>query len=189
MADYVTVNVSSPNTPGLRKLQQRAALDELLGVLVAQRPLSRNGSPLPLLVKIAPDLGEGELDAILDVALARGIEGLVVCNTTIARDGLRSLLAREAGGLSGAPLRDSAEALLQACHRRVGSRLTLIGVGGIANAEDAWRRIRAGASLIQLYTGFIYQGPSLPGTILHGLSQRLASEGAGSIGEVVGADS
>jgi len=187
LADYATINVSSPNTPGLRALQQRAELDALCAALLEARPRGRHGRPLPLLLKIAPDLEDRDLDDVLDVALGRGLDGLVVANTTVSRPGLRSPLASEAGGLSGPPLRARVDALIAACHARGGGRLPLVGVGGIASAEDAWRRLLLGASLVQLYTGFVYQGPALPGRILAGLEARRRRFGVERLEQVIGA--
>ncbi len=187
LSDYAVVNISSPNTAGLRALQQRGQLDELCAALLAARPRSRRGQPLPLLLKIAPDLTDAELDDILDVALARGLDGLVVSNTTTAREGVRSPLAGEAGGLSGAPLRARSDALLAACFARAGRRLALVGVGGVFTAEHAWRKLLAGASLVQVYTGFVYRGPALPGQILAGLQQRLERFGLSRLDDVIGA--
>jgi dihydroorotate dehydrogenase len=186
LADYAVVNVSSPNTPGLRSLQGRSHVDALCAALLAARPRGRHGRPLPLLLKIAPDLDAEGLDDLLDVALARGLDGLVVSNTTVTRDGLRSPVAEEVGGLSGAPLLGRADALLAACRARVGDRLVLVGVGGIFDAEDAWRKLLLGASLVQVYTGFVYRGPALPAAILDGLRRRLERFGLRHLDAAIG---
>ena len=184
LADYVTVNVSSPNTPGLRGLQNRDELARLLETLVA----ARGSIPVPLLLKIAPDLDEAALDAIAEVALAAGIEGLIVSNTTIARPDLQSPHRGEAGGLSGRPLFVLSTEVLRQMRRRVGSRLVLVGVGGIASGADAYAKIRAGASLVQLYTALAYQGPGLVSRIKRELLDCLVRDGFGSVGEAVGLD-
>ena len=184
LADYLTVNVSSPNTPGLRALQGRAPLAALLGAIVAALP-----APRPVLVKIAPDLDEAGLDAVVETALAAGAAGLIIANTSIARPpGLRSRHAGEAGGLSGRPLLPRACALLARAHAVAGGRLVLVGCGGVASGADALAMIRAGASLVQLYTGFAYAGPALIPRLIAELANRLRAEGFRSITEAVGAD-
>jgi dihydroorotate dehydrogenase len=173
-ADYLVVNVSSPNTPGLRELQAVARLRPLLRAVreAADRTAPRR---VPLLVKIAPDLTDDDIDAVADLAVELGLDGIVATNTTIARDGLVSdpRLADEAGGLSGAPLKQRSLDVLKRLHDRVGDRLVLISVGGIETADDAWERLRAGATLIQAYTGLIYGGPLWPHKIHRGLADRL----------------
>ena len=188
LVDFVTVNVSSPNTPGLRDLQGEAFLDDLLASVVAARDAS--GSPAAVLLKIAPDIALEGLDAMTATALRRGIQGLVVSNTTIARPATlaESALARETGGLSGRPLFGPATRLLAETYLRVGDRIPLVGVGGIDSAEAAWTKIRAGARLVQLYSALVYEGPGLVGTIKRGLSQRLRAEGLTSLAPVVGRD-
>ncbi|MET8149554.1 quinone-dependent dihydroorotate dehydrogenase [Actinoplanes sp. NPDC049668] len=154
-ADYIAVNVSSPNTPGLRTLQDKAAIGALLGALVGR---------VPVLVKIAPDLTDEAVAELLEVCLARGAAGVIATNTTLARDGLAEAdrpRAAEAGGLSGRPLTARAREVVRFVHAETGGRLPIIGVGGIAEPDDAARMLDAGASLVQLYTGFIYRGPSL----------------------------
>jgi dihydroorotate dehydrogenase len=184
-ADFITVNVSSPNTPGLRDLQRRAPLDELLRQLMAAREAA--GARPPLLLKIAPDLTPQERADIAGVALDRGIDGLVVANTTVARPaGLRSRYAQETGGLSGRPLFAPSTALLAEMRRLTQGRLTLVGVGGVASAEDAYAKIRAGASLVQLYTALVFAGPRLVGEIKTGLAALLQRDGFASVAAAVG---
>ena len=184
LADYVVVNVSSPNTPGLRALQGRAALDDLLGRLAE----ARSGDPAPVFLKIAPDLTEAEIVLIVEAALAHRIDGLIVSNTTLERPAsLKSTQAGEAGGLSGAPLRDLAlQALIHAAGAAEG-RLPLIAVGGIASGADAWARIRAGASAIQIYSALIYDGPGLIEAIKRDLAARLRAEGFSTVSEAASA--
>ncbi len=184
LADYLVVNVSSPNTPGLRDLQARAVLEDLLGQLLATR--AKTGASVPLLVKIAPDLSPEECADIAAVALATGIDGIVVANTTVARPpGLRS---REAGGLSGRPLFAPSTALLGEMYCLTEGRLPLIGVGGVASAADAYAKIRAGASLVQLYTALVFAGPALLGHIKTGLAELLRRDGFASVADAIGAD-
>jgi dihydroorotate dehydrogenase len=170
-ADYLAINVSSPNTVGLRRLQARDALEDLLKVLISERDTlhEHSGRRSPLLLKLAPDLSESELEDALQVALACGIDGLIATNTTIERDGLHSARAGEAGGLSGAPLaRRSLEITRWICKRTEG-RLPLISVGGIFSPAQALERLEAGAALVQVYTGLIYAGPALPSQIINNL--------------------
>ncbi len=182
LADYVTVNVSSPNTPGLRGLQNREELSRLLDSLTALR----GGTPKPILLKIAPDLDDHALDEIADVVRTSGIEGLIVSNTTIARPALSSPLARESGGLSGKPLYEPSTAVLRGMRLRLGQSVVLIGVGGIASGEDAYGKIKAGASLVQLYTALVYQGPGLVARIKQELLACLARDGHASLADAVG---
>jgi len=185
LADYFVVNVSSPNTPGLRDLQRRAPLEALLRRVMAARDAA--GCRSPLLVKIAPDLTTEEREDIAAVALDTGIDGIIIANTTLARPpGLASPSTAEAGGLSGRPLLGPSTELLADIHRLTGGRLPLIGVGGVAGAEDAYAKIRAGASLVQLYTALVFAGPSLVATIKRGLAQLLHANGFASIGAAVG---
>ena len=180
-ADYLVVNVSSPNTPGLRDLQEVGALGAILAAVAAV-------APRPLLVKIAPDLAPDDVDAVVDLALERGLAGVVVSNTTVAREGLRSpaRLAAEAGGLSGRPLRGPSTALVRRVAARAAGRLTVVGVGGVFTADDAWEKLAAGASLVQVYTGFVYGGPRTAWRINRGLLERMEREGVRFIAEVVG---
>jgi dihydroorotate dehydrogenase len=190
-ADYVVVNVSSPNTPGLRDLQEAGPLAAILDALdevAAERLSGRAGTAPPVLVKLAPDLEGGQIDAVVDLARARGLAGVVVTNTTLARDGLASppeLVARE-GGLSGAPLRARATEVVRRVASRAGGDLVVIGVGGVFTADDAWEKLAAGASLVQVYTGFVYGGPHTPRAIASGLLARMDREGVGSVAEIVG---
>lgn len=167
-ADYLAINISSPNTVGLRQLQGHAALEGLLTQLHAQRQFEekRLEKRLPLLVKLAPDLSENELNDAVDVILATHMDGIIVTNTTLAREELRSKHRDETGGLSGSPLRLRSEAVLCQVVKRVDGRIPIVSVGGIMNPEDAKRRLELGAALIQIYTGLIYQGPGLVKRIL-----------------------
>ncbi len=191
-ADYLVVNVSSPNTPGLRDLQAVSALAPLLAAVRAEADRARPLDRVPLLVKLAPDLADADLDAVADLALGLDLDGIIATNTTIARAGLRSLpdgvTACGAGGLSGAPLRARALAVLARLRARVGARLTLIGVGGIEAPEDAWARIRAGASLVQVYTGFIFEGPLLARRLALGLGALATRDGFARVQDAVGVD-
>lgn len=183
--DYLTVNVSSPNTPGLRALQSRAALTELLSAVQAARRV-----PVPVLVKIAPDLTEGDLEDIIRAVIDTQVAGIIVSNTTIARPAdLPPHLASEAGGLSGVPLFVPSTEMLRRAYRLVGDAIPLVGVGGIASADDAYAKIRAGASLVQLYTALIYQGPGLVRRIKAGLAARLRADGFARIEDAIGIDS
>jgi dihydroorotate dehydrogenase len=190
LADYLVVNVSSPNTPGLRDLQ---AVERLRPLLLAVREALDRASPgkrIPLLVKIAPDLADADVDAVADLALELRLDGIIATNTTISREGLRTDARRVAelgaGGVSGAPLKARSLAVLERLRSRVGDRLVLISAGGIATVDDAWERIRAGATLLQLYTALIYEGPSLPRRLAAGLAARAESEGFQSVQQAVG---
>ncbi|HEX3500371.1 MAG TPA: quinone-dependent dihydroorotate dehydrogenase [Stellaceae bacterium] len=190
LADYLVVNISSPNTPGLRELQRRREVTVLIERLLAARRAAVPHKPPPLLVKIAPDLTEEERADLAEVALTSGIDGLIVSNTTVARPpGLRGGNAHEPGGLSGKPLFAPSTALLAEMHRRTKGRVTLIGVGGVASGTDAYAKIRAGASLVQLYTGLIYQGPALVARIKSELAARLRRDGFASVAAAVGTGS
>ena len=186
-AGYLTVNVSSPNTPGLRQLQAGAVLDDLLARAVDARDRAKLRKPL--LLKIAPDLSLQELDELVLVARKRGIDGMIVSNTTVSRSKeLRDPNAREEGGLSGKPLFALSTWMLSETYKRVENAFPLVGVGGIDTADAAWRKIRAGAALVQLYTALTYKGFGLVQSIKSGLSERLARGGHRSLAEVVGAD-
>lgn len=182
VADYLTINISSPNTPGLRGLQDEGALDELLAAVQAVR------SRKPVFLKVAPDLADGYHERIVRVAIDRGVDALIVSNTTVSRPALKSRFANEAGGLSGAPLKALALDALRKFRAASGGEMPLIGVGGIANADEAWERIRAGASLIQLYSAMVYEGPGIARRIADGLAARLKREGFASIAEAVGTE-
>lgn len=186
-ANYITINISSPNTPGLRDLQARDALDDLLARSMAARDEARVRRPV--LLKLAPDLALADLDDAVEVALARGVDGLIVSNTTITRPpGLSGASVSETGGLSGAPLFRRATWMLAEAARRVEGRIPLVGVGGVHSAETAVAKIRAGASLVQIYTALIYEGPALLGAIKTGLLAELDREGAADLGALVGRD-
>lgn len=190
-ADYVTVNISSPNTEGLRALQERESLDALLGALASSRArlAEAQGRRVPLLLKIAPDLDGAQQEAIAEVALARGMDGLIISNTTVARpQSLKDGNARQAGGLSGTPLFAPSTELLRAMYRLTQGRIPLVGVGGIGSGADAYAKIRAGASLVQLYSALVYQGFGLVGAIHAQLAQCLARDGFVSVQQAVGAD-
>jgi dihydroorotate dehydrogenase len=190
---YFVVNVSSPNTPGLRELQERGPLTALLRALAEKNAelAARHGAePRPILLKIAPDLSERQVAAIVEMTQEVPIAGLVATNTTISRDGLRTPAARVAaagaGGLSGAPLTERSRRLVADLYRRTDGRLPIVGVGGIMSGEDAWQMIRAGASLVQVYTGFVYGGPGFVRSINRHLLRRLTESGRRSLDEVVG---
>jgi dihydroorotate dehydrogenase len=185
LADFVVANVSSPNTPGLRGLQGKDELTALLATLVE----ARGSGKKPILLKIAPDLDTHALDDIAEVVLASGIDGMVVTNTTVDRPAtLKSRYAAESGGLSGKPLMEPSTRVLAEVRRRVGSKLVLIGVGGVTTGEDAYRKIRAGASLVQLYTAMVYQGGSLVPKIKRDLLKCLERDGFACVAEAVGKD-
>jgi dihydroorotate dehydrogenase len=186
-ADIITVNVSSPNTPGLRDLQGEESLGEVLDAIVT----ARVGLPRtpPILVKIAPDLADESLGPIVNACLKRGVAGLIVSNTTLARpDSLRSKHRGEAGGLSGAPLLGRSTEMLRRVARIARGRLTLIGVGGVATGADALAKIKAGASLVQLYSAFAYAGPALIPRLKRELSEALAREGFGNVTDAIGVE-
>lgn len=185
LADFIVVNVSSPNTPGLRDLQAVESLRPLLRAV-------QGSVDVPVLVKIAPDLSDEDVDAVADLAVELGLAGIVATNTTISRSGLRTpdaeVTAIGAGGLSGAPVADRSLEVLRRLYARVGGRLALISVGGIETTDQAWERILAGASLIQGYTGFIYGGPFWMRRIHKGLAQRVRAAGYSSLADAVGAE-
>lgn len=193
-ARYLVVNVSSPNTPGLRTLQGAGPLRALLGAVVER--VGRNASAAgaagacPVLVKLSPDLTDPQVEEAVSIAIESGAAGIVATNTTTSREGLtasaRHLESIGAGGISGAPVASRARAMVARIHAATGGSVPIIGVGGIFSADDAWEMIRAGASLVQVYTGFIYQGPELPRRINEGLLARIRREGARSLDEVVG---
>jgi dihydroorotate dehydrogenase len=183
-ADYLVVNVSSPNTPGLRDLQ---AVEHLRPLLTAVREAADRVADrrVPLLVKIAPDLADEDVDAVADLALELGLDGIIATNTTVARDGLNSPpeLTKETGGLSGAPLKARSLEVLRRLRARTGDRLVLISVGGVETADDVWERVRAGATLVQGYTGMIYGGPLWAYRVHRSLARRLRGSAFRSISD------
>ena len=186
LAQYLVINVSSPNTPGLRTLQSRDALADLLGQCLAAR--AETGMKPPLLLKVAPDLTDEDKADIAAVVLDSGIDGLIVSNTTLARPTtIPPALAAEAGGLSGRPLLEPSTKVLGEFYQLLGGRLPLIGVGGVSSGADAYAKIRAGAALVQLYSALAYQGPGLVGKIKVELAQRLMEDGYAHVGDAVGA--
>ncbi|HYQ40340.1 MAG TPA: quinone-dependent dihydroorotate dehydrogenase [Polyangiaceae bacterium] len=191
LADYLVVNVSSPNTPGLRNLQTVELLRPLLSSVKAE--LAKISPRRPLLVKIAPDLDDADIDAIADLALELELDGIIATNTTISRAGLQSSAAQVeacgAGGLSGPILKARSLEVLKRLYAKVGRRLTLISVGGIETADDAWARLCAGASLVQIYTGFVYRGPLVVWSLQRGLSRLLRASKFRTIAEAVGSES
>ena len=194
LADFFVVNVSSPNTPNLRQLQDRAALDEILSALQEVNAAAAGPSkPKPILVKVAPDLTFEALDEILELVSPRCIAGIVATNTTIARPDSADAASRrtyaETGGLSGKPLRARSTEIIRHLHRQTRGALPIIGVGGIFNAADAWEKITAGASLVQVYTGLVYEGPSIAGDIVRGLVERLREHSFNSLSQAVGISS
>jgi len=191
LVDFFVVNVSSPNTPNLRQLQDKAALDEILAALQqVNTKQAKSAKPKPLLVKVAPDLTFEALDEILELVGPRQLAGLVATNTTIARPATDDARCRrtyaEAGGLSGRPLRDRSTEVIRHLFRQTKGKVPLIGVGGIASAADAWEKITAGASLVQVYSGLVYEGPGLVGEIARGLRWRMETEGMKEIRSAVG---
>jgi dihydroorotate dehydrogenase len=190
LADYFVINVSSPNTPGLRALQARESLSQLLDAVLDTRArrTAPGARPVPLLLKIAPDLDSGERRAIAEVAVARGIDGMIVSNTTLARPELRDAARGESGGLSGAPLFAPSTALLAEMYRLTEGRLVLVGVGGVGSGRDAYTKIRAGASLVQVYTALVFDGPGLVVRIGRELAALLRADGFVSVADAVGAD-
>ncbi len=186
-ADYLVVNISSPNTPGLRQLQERAALDGLLRACVNRLEALAPGKGL--VVKLAPDLEPEALDEAVDVAIAAGVAAIAATNTTLSRAGVEGHpRAGEAGGLSGAPLTARSTEVIRRVARRAAGRVPIIGSGGVMSAEDAWAKLRAGATLVQVYTGFVYGGPGFPSQVNEGLCRLMERDGFRCIDEVIGAD-
>ena len=181
-ADYITINISSPNTPGLRDLQHDAALRDLLAASTAAKGTT------PIFLKVAPDLEPADIDDIARAAIDNRIDALIVNNTPISRPGLRSANAKETGGLSGAPLAALARQRLADFRKATGAAIPLISVGGIDSGAEAYARLRAGASLVQLYTALVYEGPGLPGRILRDLHALLTRDGFATVTDVVGID-
>ncbi len=187
VASYFTINISSPNTPGLRDLHGERELKDLLERVTEARDAARRR--VPLLLKIAPDLDDGAIATTAEIALGSGVEGMIVANTTVARDAVAGEpLAGEAGGLSGAPLYEPSTVVLAKVRRIVGQEMVLVGVGGVDSIETVLGKLKAGADLVQLYTGLVYEGPDLPGRILAALPGRLKDEGAAAIADLVGRD-
>ena len=184
VADYITVNISSPNTPGLRSLQDHGALEVLLGAVVEA---AFAGGP-PVFVKVAPDLAAGDVERIVRASIDHKVAALIVGNTTVSRPPLRSAHASEHGGLSGGPLRPLALDCLRKFRSASGGGIALVGCGGIASVDDAWERIRAGASLVQLYTAMVYQGPGIASRMTAGLQRKLEQSDFASIAEAVGSE-
>lgn len=196
-ADFFVVNVSSPNTPGLRQLQDKAALDEILAALQQSNQKlasasKSNPNPKPILVKLAPDLTFEAIDEILGLIQPRNVAGIVATNTTLARPESKSPLLqkvyKEDGGLSGKPLASRSTEVIRHIARQTGGKVPIIGVGGIFNAEDAWQKICAGACLLQVYTGLVYEGPSICGEIVWGLRRRMEQDKIADLSSVVGRD-
>lgn len=187
-ASYLCVNVSSPNTPDLRALQDEGALTALIDAVVAARAEAACDALPPIFLKLAPDLETADIDAIARIAIDKQLGALVVSNTTISRPQLRSHHAEETGGLSGAPLRTLATERLRDFRKATGGAIPLVGVGGIASAEHAWERIRAGASLVQLYSAMVYEGPGLGARIVRGLEALMRRDGFTSIAEAIGSE-
>ncbi len=189
LADYFTLNVSSPNTPGLRDLQGKAALDDMLGRVAERRAmLEAAAGAHPIFLKVAPDLVDSDVEDIVEAAARHGLDGLIVANTTLARPGsLRGRAKAETGGLSGAPLMAASTALLGRFFEASAGRLTLIGVGGVDSGADAYAKIRAGAAAVQLYTALAYRGPDLVREIKRDLAARLRADGFKTMAEAIGA--
>jgi dihydroorotate dehydrogenase len=184
VADYLAVNISSPNTPGLRALQNHGAIEALLSAVAD----AREPKGPPVFLKVAPDLEKGDAKRLVRAAIDHRIDAIIVANTTVSRPPLQSASAREQGGLSGAPLKSLALDALRQFRSASGGEIPLVGCGGISNADDAWERIRAGASLVQLYTAMVYEGPHIARRIALGLARKLEQSGFGSIAEAVGSE-
>jgi len=185
VADYITVNVSSPNTPGLRDLQNTKSLDDLVAAIQAK---NRELGEKPLLVKIAPDLADEDVDEITDVCIANACAGIIATNTTVSREGIASPIANEMGGLSGKPLHKRSNEVISRIFRRANGTLAVVGVGGVFDASDAFEKIAAGASLVQAYTGFVYGGPTFAADVNQGLVRILNARGFSNVSEAVGID-
>ncbi|CAN7199515.1 quinone-dependent dihydroorotate dehydrogenase [Phenylobacterium sp. LjRoot219] len=186
LASYFTINISSPNTPGLRALQTKAALQELLGRLAETRDALPAQGRVAMFLKVAPDLEEGEVEAIVETVMANGLAGIIVSNTTISRPALKSGFREEAGGLSGAPLKTLSTQKLGEFAQAAAGRLVLIGAGGVASGADAYAKIRAGAAAVQLYSALVYEGPGLVTRIKRELAECLRRDGFASVQEAVG---
>ena len=190
LSDYFTANISSPNTPGLRALQTKAALEELLGRISETREAMKvaSGADYPIFLKVAPDLEDGEVEAIVEAVVDAGLDAIIVSNTTIARpDTLRSAQAKEGGGLSGAPLLEPSTQVLKRFHAAAAGRVALIGAGGITDGAGAYAKIRAGARAVQLYSALVYGGPGLVTRIKRDLAARLRADGFAAVEDAIGA--
>lgn len=187
LGDYFVINVSSPNTPGLRELQEKSKLGEIFKELQRRIYGRLKLDARPLLVKVAPDLELSQLDDVIELCLEHKLAGIIATNTTLSRTGIRTKI-EETGGLSGKPLRDRSTEFIRHISRRSQGKLAIIGVGGIFSAEDAYEKIKAGASLVQVYTGFIYEGPGQPRAINRGLVKLLERDGVKNVSEAVGQD-
>jgi dihydroorotate dehydrogenase len=187
LASYFTINISSPNTPGLRALQTKAALEELLGRLAEVRDGLPAVERVPMFLKVAPDLEAGEVETIVETSFAHGLAGIMVSNTTVSRPPLKSRFREEAGGLSGAPLTALSTQVLREFAQAATGRLALVGVGGIGSGADAYEKIRAGASAVQLYSALVFEGPGLVRRIKRDLAARLRTDGFATISEAIGA--
>ena len=187
LASYFTINISSPNTPGLRALQTKAALEELLGRLAEARDALPPAGRVPMFLKVAPDLEAGEVESIVETSIAPGLAGVMVSNTTVSRPALKSAFREEAGGLSGAPLTTLSTRVLRDFAQASAGRLALVGVGGIGSGAEAYEKLRAGASAVQLYSALVFEGPGLVTRIKRELAQRLQADGFTSVSEAIGA--
>ena len=190
MADYLVINISSPNTPGLRGLQEKSAVEGLLTLLCREksRLAAASDKPVPMLLKISPNLEEGALEDLVGVAMATGIDGMIAVNTTTERTGLSDPAQTEAGGLSGRPLHQEALRTIRELYRLSSGKMPLVGVGGIFSPEDAYAMIRAGASLVQVYSGLIYNGPAFPKKLKQGLVRLLREDGLDNITQAIGTE-
>lgn len=189
MADYLAVNISSPNTPGLRDLQKKAALSDLLGKIMDERRKSCGSNPPPLLVKLMPDLTDAQQEDIAETLMTSGVDGLILTNTTVARpESLPEGFAKESGGLSGLPLREKATRSIRRFYTLTGGKLPIIGVGGIASGADAYEKIKAGASLVQIYSALVFRGPWLAAQINRELLSLLRRDGFSHIAQATGAE-
>ncbi len=187
-ADYIAVNISSPNTPGLRDLQKQENLEELLGALKAEQAAlaGKHGRYVPIALKIAPDLDDSRIAAIAGLVLEHKFDAVIATNTTITRTGLgQEPLSHQTGGVCGRPLKRLSTEVIRKLHSHLQGKVPIIGVGGIENAEDAWEKLVAGADLVQVYTGLIYEGPGIVRNIVHGLFERLRASGSGNLSDAV----
>ena len=189
MADYLTINISSPNTPGLRNLQSRAPLLELLDAVHKERKRACGDHPPPVLVKFAPDLNDDQQEELAKAALDSGVDGLILTNTTLERpDYLPDRFRSQAGGLSGQPLTDKSTDVVRNFYRLTNGKIPLIGVGGVSSGAQAYAKIKAGASLVQLYSALVFKGPMLASRINQDLTALLKADGYSNIAQAVGAD-